>query len=408
MNNSDLNVTSKTSQSNRPLYSMSSEMTCGVIQYGGHTYLLDLYDRERIINFGKKFTFADESDIYPSYYCNYKKFTYIEFIFSLSPETVCYVFYNGNKRDLRRCNVKIHHKLHTQMTQNYNVTDYINGHHASVGQDANIMKNPIWKITENDKEYLLMYCEKDTICKLCEESYQKIIEFEQTANNGKKITWYRHANGYVLCSLNIYIHQIIMNCYGNGKGTKNISVDHIDRNPLNNSFENLRVATRKEQEQNTKGIAPDTKRERKQSAQCLPEGITQDIMKKYVCYYKDYADKDKTILREYFRVEQHPKLTTIWSTTKSCKVSILDKLVQANKVVDDLEHDIYPEKVGQPLPKYVSVVVARGKPHFVFEKRTEEKRLNLKMVLPDDYDLHEQLGFFNDKIKAKYEGETIF
>ena len=30
------------------------------------------------------------------------------------------------------------------------------------------------------------------------------------------------------------------------------------------------------------------------------------------------------------------------------------------------------------------------------------------MVLPDDYDLHEQLGFFNDKIKAKYEGESIF
>ena len=51
-----------------------------------------------------------------------------------------------------------------------------------------------------------------------------------------------------------YIHQIITNCYGNGKGTKNISVDHIDRNPLNNTSENFRIATQYEQQTNTKGI----------------------------------------------------------------------------------------------------------------------------------------------------------
>ena len=403
--NSTPNEPSKT---NRPIYGMNTEMNCGTIRYGDNTYFIDLDDRDRIINFGKKFTFANEQDDYPSYYCNYKKFSYLEFIFSLSPETACYVFQNGDNKDLRRINVRIFHSLHAQMTQKYNVTDYISGHHSPVGQDANIMKNPIWIIKENDKEYLLMYCEKNIICKLCRDSYQKIIDFEQTENDGKKITWYKHANGYILCSFNIYIHQVIMNCYGNGKGTKNISVDHADRDPLNNTFDNLKIATRKEQEQNSKGIAPDTKRERKQNAQCLPEGVTQDIMKKYVCYYKDYADKEKTILREYFRVEKHPKLSTLWSTTKSCKVSILDKLAQANKVVDDLEHDIYPEKSGPPLPKYVSIVVSRGKPHMVFEKRTEDKRLNLKMVLPEEYDLHHQLDVLNEKIKVKYEGESIF
>ena len=36
-----------------------------------------------------------------------------------------------------------------------------------------------------------------------------------------------------------------------------------------------------------------------------------------------------------------------------------------------------------------------------------DKRLNLKMVLPEEYDLDEQLIILNDKIKAKYEGETI-
>ena len=252
-----------------------------------------------------------------------------------------------------------------------------------------------------------MYCEKDTICKLCADSYQKIVDFELNENAGKKITWYRHSNGYILCSLNIYIHQIIMNCYGNGKGTNIISIDHIDRNPLNNSLENLRTATRKEQEQNCKGIAPGTKRERKHSAQTLPDGITHDMMRKYVCYYKDYANKEKTILREYFRVEKHPKLDKLWSSTKSNKVSLQEKLQQANKVVDDLEHDIYPDKTEQTLPKYVSLVISREKPHLVFEKRTDELRLNVKMVLPPEYDLHEQLAIFNEKISAKYAGECI-
>ena len=52
----------------------------------------------------------------------------------------------------------------------------------------------------------------------------------------------------------IFIHQIITGCYGNGKGTKNISVDHIDQDPLNNCYDNLRIATREEQQNNQNGI----------------------------------------------------------------------------------------------------------------------------------------------------------
>jgi hypothetical protein len=198
-----------------------------------------------------------------------------------------------------------------------------------------------------------------------------------------------------------------MNCYGNGKGTKNISVDHVDQDPLNNTISNLRIASRKEQEQNSKGIKEGTKRERKQNTKNLPEGITQEIMKKYVVYYHEWLDKEHTKKREFFKVEKHPKLDKPWNTTKSEKISIQEKLNQANKVVDDLENNIYPIKNEIMLPKYVSLVINRVKPHLVFEKRIDGKRLGIKMVLPEEYDLQEQLEKLNEKIKEKYEGECI-
>ncbi len=404
VNNSDLLFTQPTM---KPVYSTNIELLCGVIEYNNKTYLVYLSDKDRIINFNKTFVFANEDDLYPSYSYNYKRFTYLDFIFSFNQESVHYIFKNENPLDLRRCNVEICHFYHKNILEKYTVIEFINGHYLTMGQDANIMKNPIWKIKENNKEYLLMYCEKNTICKLCIESYQKILEYEINKNNGKKITWFKLQNGYIMGSADFYIHQIIMGCYGNGKGTKNISVDHIDQNPLNNALENLRVATRNEQEQNSKGIKPGTKRERKTSAKDLPEGITQDMLKKYVVYYQEWLDTEHTKQREFFKVEKHPKLDKPWATTKSNNVSIQEKLAHANKVVDDLENDIYPNKDAPTLPKYVSLIVMREKPHLVFEKRNDGKRLNFKMVLPEEYDLDEQISLFKVKIREKYGASLV-
>jgi len=171
---------------------------------------------------------------------------------------------------------------------------------------------------------------------------------------------------------------------------------------------NLRVATRKEQEQNSKGIKDGTKRERKHNAKDLPEGITQNMMRKYVVYYQEWLDKEHTKERQFFKIEKHPKLDKPWVTTKSGKITIQEKLAQANKVIDDLENDIYPVKNEYVLPKYVSLIVTRGKPHIVYEKRiVDGKRLNIKMVLPEEYDLQYQLEILNEKIKEKYEGESV-
>jgi hypothetical protein len=105
-----------------------------------------------------------------------KRFNYLDFIFNYNQETIYYKFKNDDKFDLRRNNVEIYHFYHKIVSEKYEIIEYIHGHYLSLGQDANVMKNPLWRINENGKEYLLMYCEKDTICKLCETSYKKISD----------------------------------------------------------------------------------------------------------------------------------------------------------------------------------------------------------------------------------------
>lgn len=339
------------------VYDFDAQLNCGIIRFDEKFVLMDFKDLFSIINFDRNFIYFNATDKdYPFYLKHHQKITYLEYLFKYDPINIEYVFKNNNKFDLRRENTIIYHNFHKTIANKYDIIEFKLGHYINTGTDAYVMKNPMWKIMENNKEYWLMYCEKDTIIKLCQKSLDKILEHENTKNEGNKLTFFKLQNGYIMASNNLYIHQIITGCYGNGKGTKNISVDHIDQDPLNNTWENLRIATRDEQEQNSKGIKPGTKRERKHSAKQLPEGITQNMLRKYVVYYKDYADKEKKRLREYFKIEKHPKLNKIWIGTKANNVSIQEKLLQANKVVDDLDNNIYPEKEVSDVPKYVSLI----------------------------------------------------
>ena len=347
----------------KPSYFFNKEINACEIVYGSKKFTIDIADAFKIINYDKKFNFYSSEDVYPSYKINYRQVNYLEFIYELNIEKNTYSFLNNDCYDLRRSNVITTMKevitsyfgvdnvktdidtIYTTIRENYkNVKKISNGHYTTMGREANKIKNPIWQFLRDDgTERLLMYCGKNTICVLCPEGYQRILNYEKQHNDGGKITFSKNTGGYISGSVNLYIHQIIMNCHGNGKGTNNISIDHIDRDPLNNTMENLRIATREEQEQNSKGIAVGTKRARKHNAKPLPEGITQDMMRKYVGYYHEFINKEQTKIREFFKVETHPKLEKIWIGTKSNKVSIFEKLQMANKVVDDLEQNIFPK-----------------------------------------------------------------
>ena len=105
------------SQNKKPIYSTNLDLMCGVIEYNNKTYLLDFDDKDRIINSNKSFVFQNETDTYPSYCYNYKRFTYIDFIFNFNTETTTYVFKNNNIYDLRRINVNFYHVYHKIIIQ---------------------------------------------------------------------------------------------------------------------------------------------------------------------------------------------------------------------------------------------------------------------------------------------------
>jgi len=380
------------------------------IEYSnGKIYIVDEHVFEKILNFNKKFIFNNDTEPYPSYGVNRKYITLVEFIFELNPELYSYTFKTSNIFDLRYKNIKnIVPKDFIELTKNYNVVEYLtDGVLVRRGKYAGEFKNPICKILNKyNKEEYLMLCNKNKLCKLCPISYQKILDFEKNNTdiniNNNKIIWSYHVNGYILGNNSLFIHQVIMNYYWNGKGTKNKSVDHIDQDPLNNTYDNLRVVSQEIQQQNTKGIKEGTKRARKKTAKPLPDGITEDMVKKYVYYSNEKYGKNNK-LRTYFCV-CHPQLET--TSSKSEKVSIQEKLAQANKIVDDLENDIYPIVEEKILPVGVSNKDYRGKPHLTFDRRAPDgTRQNIRMVLPQEYDLEEQINILREKIKIKYDLE---
>ena len=399
----------------KPKYEIDDILNEYKIIYDDKIYIFNSYLFCKILNFERNFIIYND-DEYPSYKINNKYINFIEFCYDIKIDNYNLIFKNNNKFDLRDSNIIIENKNFKELTKSYNVIENIyNGTKVLEGRYSGEHKNEICKIlNKKNQEKYLMLCNRNILCTLCRISYQKIREFENKNNYSRPIIWSYQNNGYILGNNNLFIHQIITGCYGNGKGTKNISVDHIDQDPLNNCYDNLRIATREEQQNNQNGIKEDTKRERKHNAKPLPYGITQNMMKKHVVYYRQCYNREKNLYREFFQIEKHPNLDKIWATTKSEKITILDKLHYANAMIEKLENKTYHEIIEEEnknkisLPQYICLKSLRERDHLIFDKKCEDgHRENLKMILPINYNLEEQLIVFKEKINKKYQHQNI-
>lgn len=213
----------------------------------------------------------------------------------------------------------------------------ISKHNGRIFRKREINPYEIW---EDDKgKYVKMFT-KDNIYFTFD--YNDIDIVRKT--DDKFITWGLHENKkvfnkdrtvyYVITKINNktrYLHQHIMNYFG--KGSNELTIDHIDRDPLNNRRYNLRLATKTEQNKNT------MKRIRKLSAQQLPNELKDIILPKYVYYMKCKEPRTKLGYCEKFIIQCHPKQTKnqIVSSSSS-KVSLDDKLKQILKKLEELDN----------------------------------------------------------------------
>jgi hypothetical protein len=195
----------------------------------------------------------------------------------------------------------------------------------------------------------------------------------------------------------------------------------------------------------------DCKRERKHNAVKLPENIEQCDLPIYVNYYKECYDQKNKCYREYFKIEKHPHNidNKLYVSSKSNKISILDKLEEIKKMLLIIEEEYETHKKNNEtelivncdeqvvkgdeqvvkgdeqvvkgdeqvvnisqnkknsivLPKYISIrkhETHASKYYLIYDKKSGTKRNTLKALCSNSTLLNTNLELFIKKIEEKF------
>jgi hypothetical protein len=182
----------------------------------------------------------------------------------------------------------------------------------------------------------------------------------------------------------------------------------------------------------------ESKRERKHNAVKLPPDLEQNMIPKYVNYYKECYDQKRKSYREYFKIEKHPYNfnNKLYVTSKSNKKNIMEKLDEIKKMLDIIEFE-YQEKQKLEsekndeqdknnelkinehkeknekedsnnlitLPKYVNIKKHEKdntKYYLIYDKKLGDKRNTLKALCSKNITLKKNLQMFIEKVEEKF------
>ena len=170
-------------------------------------------------------------------------------------------------------------------------------------------------------------------------------------------------------------------------------------------------------------IKSNEKRNRKSNAVKLPLEVRENMIPKYIVYYKECYNQQSKSYREFFKIEKHPKMETkkVLTSSKSNKITILEKLSQIKEILKSVENGDYLKKTDQQLynkantdidntkkmilPKYISIKpheIDSDKMYFVYDKKTNDKRETCKAIVKKTDNISQKLELFIKKINEKY------
>jgi len=179
------------------------------------------------------------------------------------------------------------------------------------------------------------------------------------------------------------------------------TVDHINRDKLDNRRDNLRFANMSVQNTNRDKAARrcDAKTE-------LPDWLEE--LPKYVQFRQEIYDKTNNMMRDFF-VISHPALDKIWESSKSMNIHLKDKFKATKLKLELLNNNITEQNYNKlsgindilDLPIGIRIIDKNNKYQFVLDYRKGPNRYNLKKVI-SSHDIQNELKQFIDEINTKY------
>jgi hypothetical protein len=159
------------------------------------------------------------------------------------------------------------------------------------------------------------------------------------------------------------------------------------------------------------------KRIRKHNAIKLPSTLADLNIPKYINYYNECYNIENKLYREYFKIEKHPyqEKNKTYISSKSNKISILEKLDQIKKILNELNANYANEDANDAgandaganvvkLPKYISIknhVTDSNKFYLVYDKKGA-CRCTLQVLYNKSEPLTQCLNKFLETINNKF------